>query len=162
MGGGLSATSLAINKMKNFLNIKSFLTLILLLLNQCYYNHNISTTNNENSIKETDSVYFISVPYEDPYPQLSYYYSYNFNSSNDEIIDIKAFLSSLYSKGFKIQAAWYFAGGGCGNTRTFYPPQLIIQLEKNDFDLINYNFTSLSDKPKIICEKRSSKFIPEK
>jgi hypothetical protein len=149
--------------MKNFLNIKSFLILILLLFNQCYYyNHNISTTNNESSIKETEIVNFISVPYEEPYPELSSYYSYNFNSSNDAISDIKAFLSSLYSKGFKIQAAWYFAGGNCGNTRTFVSPQLIVQLEKNNFDLMNYNFSSLSEKPKIKCEKSVSKFIPKK
>lgn len=149
--------------MKNTINIyKAILPLILLLLNQCYYNHNSSTKSNENYAKEIEKIEFISVPYEEPYPQLSFYYSFNFNSKGDKIIDIKNFLSSLYSKGFKIQAAWYFAGGGCGNSRVYVSPQLIIQLEKNDFDLIKYNFSSLSEKPKIKCEENVGKYIPEK
>lgn len=149
--------------MKNIINIyKVFFALTLLLLNQCYYNHNSSTISNENYDKEIESIEFISVPYEEPYPQFSFYYSYNFNSNRDKIVDIRNFLSSLYSKGFKIQAAWYYSGGGCGYSRVYYSPQLIVQLEKNDFDLINYNFSSLSEKPIIKCEEYTGKYIPDK
>lgn len=148
--------------MKNIINIyTAILPLILLFLTQCYYNHHNSAKNDENYAEEIEKIEFISIPYEEPYPQFSFYYSYNFNSTNEKIIDIKNFLSNLYSKGFKIQAAWYFAGGGCGNSRVYVSPQLIVQLEKNDFDLINYNFSSLSEKPKIKCEKNAGKYIPE-
>ena len=162
MGGGLGATSLAINKMKYTKSFNLILILFLLSFSHCYYNQSVSTTNKDSSIKEMEKVNFISVPYEEPFPQLSYYYSYNFGSLNDRIDNIKEFLSNLYAQGFNIKAAWFFAGGSCGNTNTFVSPQLIVQLEENDFDLINFNFSSLSEKPKIKCDKSVSKYIPVK
>lgn len=132
--------------------------IISLFLSNCYYN-NDRTINN--SSKTVTNIKFVKTVFEEPYEQIGYYYSYNFKSLTDKIDNVKEYLNDLANKGFKIKAAWYFGGGSCGNTDTYVRPQFIIQLDKNDFGLIDYNFSSLSEKPKLACDKSNTKYIPQ-
>ncbi|MFO7524126.1 MAG: hypothetical protein R6W68_01610 [Ignavibacteriaceae bacterium] len=104
---------------------------------------------------------FISVPFEKPSQQSGYYFMYRFKTSDDRIYNIIDFLTGLSSEGFDIAAAWYFAGPNCGNSKTIYHPQLMVQLKKKDLRMNNYNFVYLTDKLIFKCTESTEMYVPQ-
>lgn len=146
-----------------------FVLLILIgimMLISCSSNTEITEENDESevTVSETDVVKsaFISVPFERPSQQTGHYFSYRFRTSDDRIYNIDEFLNSLYTEGFEINSAWYFAGPTCGSSKTIYHPQLIVQLASRDLRLKNFNFVPITDQLIFKCSESTIMYIPSK
>lgn len=138
-----------------------------LQLYQCSGSGNVTSDSNQETDKISDSTQthevslFKQVEFERPTQQTGYFFTFRFRTSEDRINNIDEFLNYLSEEKFNIISAWYFAGPHCGNLRTIYHPQLIVQLSSKDLRLNNYNFVYITDKIIFKCSENTIRFVPK-